>query len=130
MRHLDWPPTTGRRPEGKGLLRILWCTRPPLRNGLDLSACTYNCRSLLRDELNENLLQEVERIAFDILGMCEIRRKVELKVTWRDGSTVLLDVRQKHRSMGGIRFVASRKLSSRIFPISFTLRVSTCFSSC
>lgn len=45
--------------DGQGRRKISVCTWPPLENGLDVSICTYKCRSLLRDELIDDLLQEV-----------------------------------------------------------------------
>lgn len=48
--HLDRPPATGRNLEDEGLLRISCCTRPPFRNGLDVT-----------DEEEENMLAVMER---------------------------------------------------------------------
>lgn len=57
---LDWPPTVGWQTEGM-VARKLTHPKPHLRSGLDLSICTYNCRSLSKDELIEHLLQEIKK---------------------------------------------------------------------
>lgn len=58
------------------LLRISGRTSSSLRNGVDLSIRTHNCRSLSRNEFINHLLQEVERTSCNILGVRETRQKV------------------------------------------------------
>lgn len=58
----------------------LRCTKANLRDGLGLSiCCTYNCRSLSRDELIDHLFRKVRGTSCDILSVCETRERMK----WR-----------------------------------------------
>ena len=109
----------GRHPKGEGLLKFSGCIKPPVRKGIDLSICTYNCRSLSRDEQIYHLLQEVDATSCDVLGVCETRRRADLNARWRDGNTVLLGKGDGPRRTGGIGFIVSRKWSSQIISCQF-----------
>lgn len=102
-------------PKVKDLLRCSGCTRPPLRNGLDFSICTFNCRSLSRDERIDHLLQEIEKCHATSTACASNSKggaQHDLKV-W------MVQFSWTKKSMSKIGFVLSRKWSSLVIFYQF-----------
>ena len=91
------------------------------QKGVALSICTYNCRSLSKEENLDLLLQEIRKTSCDVLGVCETRRRTKINVTWRSGETVFLGSGMEHGNYyrGGIGFVVSKKWSPNIISSNF-----------
>uniref|UniRef100_A0A914W842 Uncharacterized protein n=1 Tax=Plectus sambesii TaxID=2011161 RepID=A0A914W842_9BILA len=64
--------------------------RPPPTRRVDLRLCTFNARSLCANSQLSLLMDECQRVKFDVIGLSETKRKEPLTATWRDGSGVFL----------------------------------------
>jgi hypothetical protein len=55
------------------------------------------------------LVDQLKNIKWDILGVCETRRKSALQANWNDGTFVALGAAEQPRSRGGIGFIVKSK---------------------
>ena len=112
-RQSDRTTTAERNPSDERLLRITG-TKMPSRKTVNLAVCTYNCRSLAKDNVLNHLMEERKKIKCDVLGLCEVRRKKALNTTWKDGCTMRLGRTNNARAVGGIGFIVSKEWASKI----------------
>ncbi|KAL6731508.1 hypothetical protein Aduo_002365 [Ancylostoma duodenale] len=50
-------------------------------------------------------MEETEQIKFDVIGLCETKRRNSLSCTWRNGAGVFLGSRKGNSTSGGIGFL-------------------------
>uniref|UniRef100_A0A914XC87 Endonuclease/exonuclease/phosphatase domain-containing protein n=1 Tax=Plectus sambesii TaxID=2011161 RepID=A0A914XC87_9BILA len=79
--------------------------RPPPTRRVDLRLCTFNTRSLCANSQLSLLMDECQRVKFDVIGLSETKRKEPLTATWRDGSGVFLGARKEDSISGGVGFI-------------------------
>ncbi|XP_030747799.1 craniofacial development protein 2-like [Sitophilus oryzae] len=93
---------------------------------------TYNARSLLSEERLTELEYELDHIKWDVVGLCEIRRRGEHLVNLKSGHSFYF-VGDENSSFGGTSFlihkrhrqniVSLKKISNRV--VYLVLRLST-----
>ncbi|EFO90111.1 hypothetical protein CRE_15162 [Caenorhabditis remanei] len=88
-------------------------TRPKTRK-TDLRICTFNCRSVATDNRLAELLEETNRIKYDIIGLSETKRSAEVHMTNRDGTGVILGKRNNSSVSGGVGFIINKSLMPKI----------------
>ncbi|EFO97547.1 hypothetical protein CRE_26029, partial [Caenorhabditis remanei] len=88
-------------------------TRPKTRK-TDLRICTFNCRSVATDNRLAELLEETNRIKYDIIGLSETKRSAEVHMTNRDGTGVILGKRNDSSVSGGVGFIINKSLMPKI----------------
>ncbi|VDL75321.1 unnamed protein product, partial [Nippostrongylus brasiliensis] len=69
----------------------------------NLIACTYNCRSVSSAAQLSALIDESQRISYDIIGLSETKRKESLTCTWSDGTAVFLERGRQIQPLEGHR---------------------------
>ena len=115
----------GRKSTDERLLRISG-DRPHKPRRTRLAVCTYNTRTLTRDEQLYLLMEEKKKFTCDILGVCETRRRSGKEVKWNDGHMIYLGSGSGPRSVGGIGFIINKKWSSKIMSCSIqSARIGT-----
>ena len=86
---------------------------PPPRR---LALVTHNIRTLRTDEKICELEEELSKLHWDIIGLCEVRREGEDTVTLKSGN--LLYYREgDQKSQGGVGFLVHKSLVSNITTI-------------
>ncbi|EFO97114.1 hypothetical protein CRE_30476 [Caenorhabditis remanei] len=88
-------------------------TRPKTRK-TDLRICTFNCRSVATDNRLAELLEETNRIKYDIIGLSETKRSAKVHMTNRDGTGVILGKRNNSSVSGGVGFIINKSLMPKI----------------
>ncbi|KHN85091.1 hypothetical protein Tcan_01251, partial [Toxocara canis] len=81
---------------------------------------TYNCRSLARRTELTHLMEEKKRMKYDLLGLCETRRKEELNARWEDGNAVRLGKGAGIRTVGGIGFIIGKDGADKVVSCNVT----------
>ncbi|KIH69139.1 hypothetical protein ANCDUO_00520, partial [Ancylostoma duodenale] len=80
---------------------------------------TYNCRPICSQSQLSLLMDETERVKFDVIGLCETKRWNLLSCTWRNGAGVFLGSRKDNSTTGRIGFVVAPHLTPEIQQVSF-----------
>ncbi|EYB85833.1 hypothetical protein Y032_0290g1548 [Ancylostoma ceylanicum] len=109
---------TSKRFDGKNLVRSP--NRRRLKTRVThLTVGTYNCRSICSEAQLSLLMKESERIKFDVIGLCEMKRKKSLSCTWSNGTGVFLGSRKENSTSGGIGFIVAPGFLHKIEQVSF-----------
>lgn len=91
---------------------------------LDLG--TYNIRTMKADSRLQELLIELEYIKWDIIGLCEIRRKGEDLIKLDSGHLLYTNGTDDGK-FGGVGFLINRKLKDSVVKVESTSdRVAQC----
>uniref|UniRef100_A0A914VPA2 Endonuclease/exonuclease/phosphatase domain-containing protein n=1 Tax=Plectus sambesii TaxID=2011161 RepID=A0A914VPA2_9BILA len=88
--------------------------RPPPTRRVDLRLCTFNARLLCANSQLSLLMDECQRVKFDVIGLSETKRKEPLTATWRDGSGVFLGARKEDSISGGVSFIVAPHFLHRV----------------
>uniref|UniRef100_A0A914X019 Uncharacterized protein n=1 Tax=Plectus sambesii TaxID=2011161 RepID=A0A914X019_9BILA len=88
--------------------------RPPPTRRVDLRLCTFNTRLLCANSQLSLLMDECQRVKFDVIGLSETKRKEPLTATWRDGSGVFLGARKEDSISGGVGFIVAPHFLHRV----------------
>uniref|UniRef100_A0A914WZT5 Endonuclease/exonuclease/phosphatase domain-containing protein n=1 Tax=Plectus sambesii TaxID=2011161 RepID=A0A914WZT5_9BILA len=88
--------------------------RPPPTRRVDLHLCTFNARSLCANSQLSLLMDECQRVKFDVIGLSEMKRKEPLTATWRDGSGIFLGARKEDSISGGVGFIFASHFLHRV----------------
>ena len=107
-------PSSGRVTRGRGATSNHW----ELTNcHLKLNIATYNIQSLSSDDRLYELETELNKIKWDIVGLCEVRRPGEELMTLQSGNT--LYYREGPRpGVGGIGFIDNKNLKNAVIEIN------------
>ncbi|XP_041481845.1 uncharacterized protein LOC121429016 [Lytechinus variegatus] len=84
-----------------------------------MTICTYNVRSLLGEDRLYDLEKELGNITWDIVGLCEVRRRGEHLQQLKSGH--LLYTRGKEESsIGGVGFLIHKTIASNVISYKST----------
>lgn len=83
-----------------------------------INIATYNIRTMRTDDHLVELEQELQAIKWDIVGLCETRRKGEMKTTLRSGHTLYQNNSETDYSQGGVAFMVNRQIEHQIMKYS------------
>ncbi|KAL6727184.1 hypothetical protein Aduo_009080 [Ancylostoma duodenale] len=61
-------------------------------------------------------MEETERIKFDVIGLCETKRRNPLSCTWRNGAGVFLGSRKDNSTSGGIASIIAGDFNAYVGP--------------
>ncbi|KAL6738932.1 hypothetical protein Aduo_012428 [Ancylostoma duodenale] len=84
-----------------------------------LIACTYNCRSVSSAAQLSALIEEAQRIKYDVIGLSETKRKEPLTCTWNNGTAVFLGARKTGSTSGGVGFIVAPNFARNITSATF-----------
>ncbi|EYC26365.1 hypothetical protein Y032_0010g1116 [Ancylostoma ceylanicum] len=84
-----------------------------------LTVGTHNCRSICSEAQLSLLMEGTERIKFDVIGLCETKRRNSLSCTWKNGAVVFLGSSRENSTTGGIGFIVAPRLVQEIRQVSF-----------
>lgn len=79
----------------------------------NLNIATLNVRSLNKDEKIYELEEEIKDLNWDIIGLAEVKRKGEERITLQSGN-ILYYKGHDEQSLNGVGFLVSKKYASRI----------------
>ena len=96
------PKPSGRVNSEKGIIM----------NQTDLNICTYNVRTLKSEEDLDTLLEEVDNIKWDIIGLAETRRKPNLIKLPQCGHTLFTT--SATRGYNGVGFLVNKKIENNV----------------
>ena len=82
-----------------------------IRNPLHFA--TYNCRSLKSEDRLQELLEEAEKIKWDVIGLSEVRRKSEELMTLKEGH-IFYYRGTKDGRLGGVGFLINKKWKNNV----------------
>lgn len=119
VRKQDAKDSLGRLPANDGLDPNLQ-GRPSSEKGIrhnhststELHICTYNVRTLRTDESLDALLEELEEINWDVIGLAETRRPENI-VKLTCGHTLYTSA-ATNRSLNGVGFLVNKTIQSNI----------------
>ncbi|EYB94489.1 hypothetical protein Y032_0171g328 [Ancylostoma ceylanicum] len=97
--------------QGKSSKRLLTRTT-------HLTVGTYNCRSICSEAQLSLLMEETERIKFDVISLCETKRRNPLSCTWKNGAGVFLGSRRENSTSGKVGFIVAPRLVQKIRQVS------------
>ncbi|XP_041471252.1 craniofacial development protein 2-like [Lytechinus variegatus] len=102
--------------EGAEGAKNLWARTGSLKG---VTLCTYNVRSLLGEDRLYDLEKELGNITWDIVGLCEVRRRGEHLQQLKSGH--LLYTRGKEESsIGGVGFLIHKTIASNVISYKST----------
>ncbi|XP_041461759.1 protein-glucosylgalactosylhydroxylysine glucosidase-like [Lytechinus variegatus] len=102
--------------EGAEGAKNLWARTGSLK---DVTICTYNVRSLLGEDRLYELEKELGNVIWDIVGLCEVRRRGEHLQQLKSG--YLLYTRGKEESsIGGVGFLIHKTIASNVISYKST----------
>ena len=81
-----------------------------------LQFTTYNCRSLKSEERLLELLNEAEKIKWDVIGLSEVRRKSEELLTLKEGHLFFYRGTKDGRN-GGVGFLINKRWKDNVVKI-------------
>ena len=81
-------------------------------------AC-FNCRSISSQAQLSALIAEADRIQYDVIGLCETKRKDPFTATWNNGVGVYLGARKSDSISGGVGFLVNPSIVDRIKEVTF-----------
>ncbi|EYC05140.1 hypothetical protein Y032_0084g1800 [Ancylostoma ceylanicum] len=84
-----------------------------------LIACTYNCRSFSSAAQLSTLIDEAQRIKYDVIGLSETKRKESLTCTWNNGTAVFPGARKPGTTSGGVGFIAAPNFARNTTNVTF-----------
>ncbi|EYB82924.1 hypothetical protein Y032_0347g3161 [Ancylostoma ceylanicum] len=65
------------------------------------------------------MMEETEPIKFDVIGLCETKRRNPLSCTWKNGDGVFLGSERENFTSGGIGFIVAPCLMQKNRQVSF-----------
>ncbi|CAM4690395.1 unnamed protein product [Leuciscus chuanchicus] len=74
-----------------------------------LDIATFNARTVSSEANLAAILEGLNSIRCDVLGLCETKRREPLHVRYDDGRTVILGAREETRPVGGVGFIVSKR---------------------
>ncbi|CAI5455831.1 unnamed protein product [Caenorhabditis angaria] len=81
--------------------------------------CTFNCRSIATDDRLADLLQEADRIKYDIIGLSETKRGAEKQAKSADGTGIFLGKRNEVSVSGGVGFITHKSMTPKVKEVKF-----------
>ncbi|CAI5441711.1 unnamed protein product [Caenorhabditis angaria] len=91
----------------------------PKTRKTDARICTFNCRSIATDDRLADLLQEADRIKYDIIGLSETKRGAELQAKSADGTGIFLGKRNEASVSGGVGFITHKSMTPKVKEVKF-----------
>lgn len=80
----------------------------------NLDICTYNVLTLMDDERITELEEELSNIKWDVVGICETRRKGAEKMRLIDSGNVLFCQGHTDKSQAGVGFLINKNIADRV----------------
>ncbi|XP_041472578.1 uncharacterized protein LOC121421843 [Lytechinus variegatus] len=102
--------------EGAEGAKNLWARTGSLK---DVTICTYNVRSLLGEDRLYDLEKELGNITWDIVGLCEVRRRGEHLQQLKSGH-LLYTGGKEESSIGGVGFLIHKTIASNVISYKST----------
>ncbi|CAI5453779.1 unnamed protein product [Caenorhabditis angaria] len=91
----------------------------PKTRKIDARICTFNCRSIATDDRLADLLQEADRIKYDIIGLSETKRGAEIQAKSADGTGIFLGKRNEVSVSGGVGFITHKSMTPKVKEVKF-----------
>lgn len=85
-----------------------------------LDIATFNDRTVSSEANLAAILEGLNSIRCDVLGLCETKHREPLHVRYDDGRTVILGAREETRPVGGVGFIVSKRWSPMIDLVDVT----------